>query len=51
MLCYKGNVIQLLITLMEIESVKLTVIVKEMFYICHLPMLTKSFPKNMHMHG
>ena len=49
------NALQLLVTpvhIMENKSVKLnvTVIVKETFYVCHLPTLMESFSKNMHVH-
>ena len=53
MLCCRENVIHLLVTLVHIanenKSVKFIVIVKEMFYICHLPtLICKVFPK-IHM--
>ena len=50
-LCCGENVIQLLVIpvhIMENQSSKLIVIVKEMFYVCHLPTFMQSFSKNMH---
>ena len=48
MLCCGENVIQLLVTLlhiMENELIKLIVIMKETFYICHLPGFSKRLTK------
>ena len=56
MLCCGEKVTQLLVTLvhiMENESLKLIVIVKETFYAHYLPTVIQSwfFSKNVHMHA